>query len=76
MEQLKTLLNTDDEWAKQQAIIALGIVEAYSSGNITALEYQELLEDMIRSIKVSETASDLEIKTNVIKLISAASKLL
>jgi polyhydroxyalkanoate synthesis regulator phasin len=76
MEDLYKLIETGDEWAQQQASIALGVADAYAKGEITSEEYQEMLQDMARSIEIDEEASDLELKTMVVSALYGASMVL
>lgn len=73
MEELYRLIESGDAWAQQKASIALSIADSYAKGDLTASEYQELLQDMIRSDVIDAEASDLEMKTMVIQAINAAS---
>jgi polyhydroxyalkanoate synthesis regulator phasin len=73
MEDLYKLIETGDEWAQHHASIALGIADSYAKGEITSEEYQELLQDMARSIEIDEEASDLELKTMVVSALYGAS---
>lgn len=75
MEELYALLESGDEWAKGKAMLALEVRDSYARGDISGEEYQELLQDMIRSDEIDAEASDLETATAVIQAINAASML-
>ena len=75
MEELYALMESGDDWAKQKAMIALGICDAYARNDITEDEYRELLQDMIRSDQIDSEATSLEMATMVVQAINAASML-
>ena len=75
MEPLQALAQSDDPWAQQKGILALSILDSYSRGDISAEEYRELMQDMIRSDQIDDEATSLETKTAVIQVINAASML-
>ena len=72
MEQLKELLTSSD-WAVKRAQIAIKITEEYNSGQMSADEYAELLNDLKNTDKLNLQAEELEIK---IKLEAAINTLL
>jgi hypothetical protein len=72
MEQLKELLTSSD-WAAKRAQIAIKITEEYNSGQLSADEYKELLNDLKNTDKLNLQAEELEIK---VKLESAINTLL
>ena len=72
MEQLKELL-TSSTWAAKRAQCAIKFTEEYNSGQLTADEYTELLNDLKKTDKLNLQAEELEIK---VKLESAINLLL
>ena len=72
MEQLKELLTSSD-WAAKRAQIAIKITEEYNSGQMSADEYAELLNDLKNTDKLNLQAEELEIK---VKLETAINTLL
>ena len=72
MEQLKELL-TSNTWAAKRAQYAIRFTEEYKSGQLSADEYTELLNDLKNTDKLNLQAEELEIK---VKLESAINLLL
>ena len=72
MEQLKELL-TSSTWAAKRAQLAIKFTEEYNSGQLSADEYAELLNDLKNTDKLNLQAEELEIK---VKLESAINLLL
>jgi hypothetical protein len=72
MEQLKELLTSSD-WAAKKAQLAIKFTEEYNSGQLSADEYAELLNDLKNTDKLNLQAEELEIK---VKLESAINTLL
>ena len=72
MEQLKELL-TSSTWAAKKAQLAIKFTEEYKSGQLSADEYSELLNDLKNTDKLNLQAEELEIK---VKLESAINLLL
>lgn len=72
MDEIKQLLTSSD-WAAKKAQLAIKITEEYKSGQMSADEYKELLEDLKRTDQLNLQAEDLEIK---VKLESAINTLL
>jgi hypothetical protein len=72
MEQLKELLTSSD-WAAKRAQLAIKFTEEYNSGQLSADEYAELLNDLKNTDKLNLQAEELEIK---VKLESAINLLL
>ena len=57
MEQLKELLTSSD-WAAKRAQIAIKITEEYNSGQMSADEYAELLNDLKNTDKLNLQAEE------------------
>lgn len=72
MEQLKELLTSSD-WAAKRAQIAIKLTEDLNSGELSADEYKELINDLKNTDQLNLQAEELEIK---IKLESAINNLL
>lgn len=64
MEQLKELL-TSGTWAAKKAEIALKLTEDYKSGQLSADEYKELCNDLLKTDQLNLQAEDLEIKAKL-----------
>jgi polyhydroxyalkanoate synthesis regulator phasin len=72
MEQLKELL-TSSAWAAKRAQIAIKLTEDLKSGELSADEYKELINDLKNTDQLNLQAEELEIK---VKLESAINTLL
>jgi polyhydroxyalkanoate synthesis regulator phasin len=72
MEQLKELLTSSD-WAAKRAQIAIKLTEDLKSGELSADEYKELINDLKNTDQLNLQAEELEIK---VKLESAINNLL
>ena len=72
MEQLKELLTSSD-WAAKRAQIAIKLTEDLNSGELSADEYKELINDLKNTDQLNLQAEELEIK---VKLESAINTLL
>ena len=74
-EQLQQLAACGRPWAEQRAQTALQIAEAYARREISASEYQELMEDLVRADRLDEEADDLDVKSALVSAVMIASKL-
>jgi len=72
MEQLKELLTSSD-WVAKRAQIAIKLTEDLKSGELSADEYKELINDLKNTDQLNLQAEELEIK---VKLESAINTLL
>lgn len=74
-EQLQWLTTCGRPWAEQRAKHALEITEMFNAGEISSDEYQELMQDLIRSDKLEEEADDLELKNYLVSAVMIGAKL-
>jgi polyhydroxyalkanoate synthesis regulator phasin len=72
MDELKQLLTSSD-WAAKRAQIAIKLTEDLNSGELSADEYKELINDLKNTDQLNLQAEELEIK---VKLESAINNLL
>ena len=72
MDELKELLTSSD-WAAKRAQIAIKLTEDLNSGELSADEYKELINDLKNTDQLNLQAEELEIK---VKLESAINTLL
>jgi polyhydroxyalkanoate synthesis regulator phasin len=72
MDELKELLTSSD-WAAKRAQIAIKLTEDLNSGELSADEYKELINDLKNTDQLNLQAEELEIK---VKLESAINNLL
>jgi len=75
VEQLQQLAACGRPWAEQRAQMALHLVEAYSSREISESEYRELLEDLVRADRLDSEADDLDVKSALVSAVMIASKM-
>lgn len=75
IEQLQWLAGCGRPWAEERAKYALEITGLVQSGQISESEYQELMQDLIRSDRLEEEADDLEIKNYLVSCVMIGAKL-
>jgi hypothetical protein len=74
-QELEWLSTCGRPWAEQRANTALAIHAAAAAGEISESEYQELMQDLIRSDKLNEEADDQEVKNLLVSCIMIGAKL-
>ena len=74
-EQLQQLAACGRPWAEQRAQTALRLAEAYYAREISPSEYQELMEDLVRTDQLDSEADDLELKNYLVSAVMVAAKL-
>lgn len=72
MDELKKLTKCGDAWAEQRAQMALNLGDQLSRGDLSRDEYQELMQDLVRTDALSQCASSIETKTALIKAVNVA----
>jgi polyhydroxyalkanoate synthesis regulator phasin len=72
MDELKKLTKCGDAWAEQRAQMALDLSDQLSRGDLSRDEYQELMQDLVRTDVLSQCASSIETKTALIKAVNVA----
>ena len=75
LDQLETLLTSDKDWARRRAETAKAVYEQYQQGNLSDSEYQELLEDLVRTDQLNSEADDAELRANLVSTVNVLSKL-
>jgi len=58
MSVLSELITSGDQWAAERARYALEVHEAVGSGQLTPSEAKEILQDLISTEKLEESAAD------------------
>ena len=58
MSALAELMNSGNTWAAERAQYALQVHEAVGSGQLSASEAKEILQDLISTDKLEEAAAD------------------
>jgi hypothetical protein len=76
MKALRELANCDRPWAAERAQIALDLAAQYENDELSADEFKELLEDLVRTDKLDDEADDMEIKTLLVTGVYALSKMI
>jgi hypothetical protein len=74
-DQLRELARSGPPWAQQRAQQALEFMDALSRQDITESEYQELMQDLIRSDILNAQADDAEVKNLLISCIMIGARL-
>ena len=75
VEQLQWLASCGRPWAEERAQMAIMITEQLNQGAISESEYQELMQDLIRSDRLNECADDQDVKNLLVSCVMLAAKL-
>lgn len=73
-DQLQELCGAPDPAISGRAQMALQIAEAYARQELSDSEYKELMMDLVRSDKLDEECSDLEMKTMLVTAVYAVAQ--
>ena len=76
IEQLKEIATCGHDWAEERAQTALQLTEDLNAGNISADEYRELMEDLVRTDRLDAEASNVEIKSALVYCVVGLSKII
>jgi hypothetical protein len=74
-EQLEAIIATGKPWAVERAQMALAMTEALESGELGQAEYQELMQDLIRSDTLNAQADDQDLKNLLVACVMIGAKL-
>jgi hypothetical protein len=74
-EQLQAIIATGKPWAVERATMALAMTEALERGELGQAEYQELMQDLIRSDVLNSQADDQDLKNLLVSCIMIGAKL-
>lgn len=66
IEQIEDIISSNKEWARGRAEAAKAIRQQYEKGNLSNSEYQELLEDLIRTERLDRDADDTDLRNNLV----------
>ena len=66
MSVLAELMDSGNQWAADRARYALEVHEAVGSGQLTAGEAKEILEDLISTDKLEEAAADQQARAALV----------
>lgn len=76
MKALRELANCDRPWAAERAQIALDLAAQYENDELSADEFKELLEDLVRTDKLDDEADDIEVKALLVAGVYALTKMI
>jgi len=66
MSVLAELINSGNQWAAERAQYALEVHEAVGSGQLSASEAKEILQDLISTDKLEEAAADQQARAALV----------
>lgn len=72
VDELKTLVGCGKGWAEQRALMALEFADLHSRGDLADDEYQELMQDLIRTDALDKEADDIVVKAALVSAVNAA----
>lgn len=75
LSSIRELLNSENDWTRQKAMRALSYHEQYTTGELNAVEYQDLMEDLIRTDVINDLSEQMKFKAGVEKLLTLVAKL-
>ena len=75
MQQLHEIAATGPGWARERAEMALAIMSQYEGGGLELDEYQELMQDLVRSDLLNAQADDQELKNLLVSCVMIGAKL-
>ena len=73
--QLQQLMSCGRPWAAERAEMALAIMSQYESGGLQLDEYQELMQDLVRSDTLNAQADDQDIKNLLVSCVMIGARL-
>lgn len=76
MKTLEELTTCGKPWVERRAAQAIKLHAAYTAGDINDSEYQELLEDLVRTDLLEREADDIELKTMLVTGVYTLAKVL
>jgi hypothetical protein len=74
-EQLHAIISSGKPWAAERAQMALAIMEQYEGGGLSLEEYQELMQDLVRSDVLNAQADDQDLKNLLVSCVMIGAKL-
>ncbi len=76
MKTLQELTTCGKPWVERRAAQAIKLHAAHEAGDINDGEYQELLEDLVRTDLLEREADDIELKTMLVTGVYTLAKVL
>ena len=74
-EQLQAIISSGRPWAAERAEMALAIMQQYEGGGLELAEYQELMQDLVRSDLLNAQADDQDLKNLLVSCVMIGAKL-
>jgi hypothetical protein len=74
-EQLEQIIASGKPWAVERATMALAMTQALERGELGQAEYQELMQDLIRSDVLNAQADDQDLKNLLVSCVMIGAKL-
>ena len=74
-EQLEQIIASGRPWAVARATMALAMTQALERGELAEAEYQELMQDLIRSDVLNSQADDQDLKNLLVSCVMIGAKL-
>jgi hypothetical protein len=74
-EQLESIISSGKPWAAERAEMALAIMQQYEGGGLELAEYQELMQDLVRSDVLNAQADDQDLKNLLVSCVMIGAKL-
>lgn len=70
MSTLSELVNSNQSWVADRAAVAIEIQDALKSGDLSADDAKELLDNLIDAEKLEEEATDVVVRATLVKAIT------
>ena len=74
-EQLEQIIASGRPWAVERATMALAMTQALERGELAEAEYQELMQDLIRSDVLNSQADDQDLKNLLVSCVMIGARL-
>ena len=75
-DELKSLVGCGKSWAEERAQMALQFADQSKAGELNQDEYQELMQDLIRTDKLDAEADDMAVKNALVGAVKSLMKVL
>jgi hypothetical protein len=75
-DELKALVGCGKSWAEERAQMAIQFADQYKADELTQDEYQELMQDLIRTDKLDAEADDMAVKNALVAAVKGLMKII
>jgi polyhydroxyalkanoate synthesis regulator phasin len=75
-DELKSLVGCGKSWAEERAQMALQFADQHKAGELNQDEYQELMQDLIRTDKLDAEADDMAVKNALVGAVKSLMKII